>query len=85
MNKNKRESFTYTLNDGNKIVYIGETNDIEVTEQRHIDDGKKFTKIVKTSVKMKKDSAVDRETDNLEKFRKSHKGKNPKYNKTLNG
>ena len=78
----KREFFTYQLKDGNKVVYIGKTNDLEETEQRHIDDGKKFTKIEKTSNRIQDKSALDRETNNLEKFRKSHKGKNPKYNKT---
>lgn len=81
----KREFFTYEVKDGNKVVYIGKTNDLDDTEQRHKDDGKKFTKIIKTSVKMKEESAFDRETENLEKFRKTHKGKNPKYNKTKKG
>ena len=84
-NSKKRDTFTYQLKQGKAVVYIGETNDIEATEQRHLADGKKFSKIVKTSVKMKKESAENRETENLEKYRKNHKGKNPKYNKTDNG
>ena len=81
----KREFFTYELKDGRKVVYIGKTNDLEDAKQRHIADGKKFTKIVKSSVKMKEDSALNLETEKLEKFRKTHKGKNPEYNKTKNG
>lgn len=81
----KREFFTYVLKNGNQTVYIGKANDINTAEQRHKDNGKKFTKIVKTSVNMKEESAFNRETENLEKFRKTHKGKNPKYNKTKNG
>ena len=86
MNKSKkRDTFTYQLKDDNKIVYIGETNDIDATEQRHIDDSKKFSKIVKTSAKMKKETAEKREEENLRKYRNNHNGKNPKYNKTKNG
>ncbi|MBT3721359.1 hypothetical protein HOG47_06950 [archaeon] len=81
----KRDTVTYQLKQGRKVVYIGETNDIEATEQRHKDDGKNFTKILTTSVKITKTSAEQREADKLETYRRSHKGKNPKYNKTDNG
>lgn len=79
-NSKNRDTFTYELKQGNKIVYIAETNDIEATEQRHKDYGKKFTKIVKTSNKMTKNSAQQRETENLERYRRNHKNKNTKYN-----
>ncbi|MCH8942632.1 MAG: hypothetical protein IIA48_09385 [Bacteroidetes bacterium] len=81
----KRDFFTYNLYKDKKIVYIGKTKDLETTEQRHKDDGKKFISIKKTSNKMTNDGAEKKEGDNLKIYRKSHGGDNPKYNKTDDG
>ena len=82
---NKRNTQTYALYQGNEKVYIGTTDDLERREQQHREDGKKFSRIEPTSRRMTSDSAKKRETDQLETYRRGHKGKNPKYNKTDDG
>lgn len=84
MSKKKRDTFTYDLNDG-KIVYRGKTNDLEATEKRHREEGKKFKSITKTSPMMTDEGAKKKEEKSLETYRKGHGGKNPKYNKTDTG
>ena len=82
---NKRNTQTYALYQGNEKVYIGITNDLEQREQKHRNDGKKFSRIEPTSRRMKPDSAKNREAEQLETYRRGHKGKNPRYNKTDDG
>jgi predicted GIY-YIG superfamily endonuclease len=53
----KRDTMTYELKDGKKVVYRGTTNDLERRAQEHKDTGKKFTNIVKTSPKMTENGA----------------------------
>jgi len=48
----KRETITYDLKEGNKVVYRGTKNDPERRAEEHKADGKKFTKITVTSRKM---------------------------------
>ena len=81
----KRSTQTYRLKDGKKTVYIGTTNDSERREEEHKEEGKKFTKLEPTSRKMTEDGAKQKEGDQLETFRKGHRGENPKYNKDSDG
>ena len=81
----KRDTVTYDLKDGNKIVYRGTTNDPKAREQTHRSDGKKFTKLVVTSRKMTEESARIKESKALKTYRKDHGRKNPKYNKDTDG
>lgn len=82
---NKRDTQTCALYQGNEKVYIGTTDDLKRREQQHRDDGKNFYRIEPTSRRMTSDSAKKREADQLETYRRGHKGKNPKYNKTDDG
>lgn len=82
---NKRNTQTYALYKGNEKVYIGSTDDIDRREQEHGDAGKKFTRIEPTSPRLTPDSAKKREAEQLETYRRAHKGKNPRYNKTDDG
>lgn len=81
----KRDAQTYALYQGNEKVYIGITDDLERREQQHRDGGKKFTRIEPTSRRMTPDSAQKREAEQLETYRRGHKGNNPRYNKTHDG
>lgn len=81
----KRDTVTYDLKNGPKIVYRGTTNDPERRESEHKADGKKFTKMVITSRKMTEDGAKQKESEALEIYRRNHGGKNPKYNKDTDG
>jgi len=81
----KRDTVTYNLFDKGKVVYKGITNDVEEREQQHKNEGKRFTSIKPTSVKMTEEGAKEKEATQLETYRKSHDGKNPKYNKDSDG
>ncbi len=80
MAKNPRDTVTYELKEGHKVVYRGTTNDPERREQEHKDAGKKFTGLNVTSRKMTEDGAKKKEAETLGTYRKNHCGKNPKYN-----
>ncbi len=82
---NKRDTVTYDLVEGNKVVYRGTTNDLERREAEHRADGKKFTSARPTSRKMTEEGAKKKEAENLERYRKGHSGEGPKYNKDSDG
>lgn len=85
MPKKPRDTVTYDLKQGRKIVYRGTTDDPERRAEQHKEDGKRFTKMTITSRKMSEDGAMKKEQAALETFRKSHGGKNPLYNKDDDG
>ena len=79
------DTVTYRLYDGNEIVYIGTTNDTERREKEHKKEGKQFTKLETTSRKMTEEGAKEKEAEDLAQYRKTHEGRNPKYNKDSDG
>ncbi len=81
----ERTNRTYALKKDGKTVYIGETNDIVRRTKEHIRDGKNFDEVEYDTWPTSKSTSQDRETQQLEDFRDTHKGKNPKYNKTNHG
>lgn len=81
---NKRDTVTYELREGNKIVYFGTSDDPERREQEHREAGKNFSKLKVTSRKMTEDSAKKKEAARLAIYRKNQ-GKNPKYNEDSDG
>ena len=83
--KKPRKTVTYDLKKGNKIVYRGTTNNPERRENEHRREGKDFDKLLVTSRRMTQDGAKKKEVDNLETYRRSHSGKNPKYNQDSDG
>jgi len=80
-----RTHVTYDLKVGNTVVYRGETNDPDRRSQEHQADGKKFSIMEITSVRISRDTAKARESENLARYRDGHGGKNPKYNQTDKG
>jgi predicted GIY-YIG superfamily endonuclease len=81
----KRDNVTYELKRGNKVVYVGTTNDPERREQEHKKYGKEFGHMNITSVKITEETANKREKERLDTYRKNHGGNNPEYNKNDNG
>ena len=81
----KRDTLTYDLNKGRKVVYRGTMNDPDRREREHRSDGLDFDRLVPTSRRMTRQGAKDRETDNLERYRRNHGGRNPRYNKDKDG
>ncbi|MEW8417175.1 MAG: GIY-YIG nuclease family protein [Candidatus Thiodiazotropha endolucinida] len=80
----KQDTVTYELKQGNKVVYVGTTNDPKQREQQHREDGKKFGHMNVTSRRMTEDGAKKKETERLATYRKNQ-GRNPKYNKDSDG
>ena len=76
---------TYALYQGREKVYIGVTDDLERRLEEHREERKRFTRAEKTSVLMREKTALEREAAQLESYRGSHRGKNPRYNKTDTG
>lgn len=81
----KRDTVTYALYDGNKKVYIGTTNDPEERAQQHKGMGKRFTRMDITSRRMTDEGAKQKETEQLESYRRGHGGRNPRHNKDTDG
>ena len=82
---NRRDTQTYELRQGRKVVYRGTTNNPERREKEHKNQGKTFTKMNLTSRKMTVDGAKRKEAEQLKAYRNNHQGKNPKYNKDTDG
>ena len=85
MTKNPLDTVTYELKEGNKVLYVGTTNDPERREQEHKESGKKFGHMNITSRKMTEEGAKKKEAERLAQYRKNHKNKNPKLNKDNDG
>lgn len=81
----KRDTVTYDLKQGRKVVYKGTTNNPEKREIEHRQKGKKFSRLLVTSRMMTREGAKKREADALKTYRRNHGGKNPKYNKDSDG
>lgn len=76
----KRDTYNYNLWDGRKKVYEGITTDAEGREQQHKQD-KEFTRIEVQKPAVSKGTALEREQEAIERYRQSHGGRPPKYNK----
>jgi len=85
MNRSKRDTVTYDLKEGSKIVYRGTTNNLERREQEHQNEGKRFSNMTPTSRRMTEEGAKKKEEKLLKTFRQSHGGRNPRYNKDSDG
>ena len=82
MNKKraKRDTYPYKLKDGNKIVYIGQTKEPERREEEHRAEGKKFTRMDR-EFPCSEETALKKEQEEISRYRRSHGGRGPKYNK----
>lgn len=74
-----RDTIKYQLLRGNKVVYIGITNDFERRFKEHSKD-KNFTSMQKVGNKVTRESARQWEIESLETYRRNHNGNNPEYN-----
>ena len=81
----ERTTLTYDLKKGRKIVYRGTTKDPERREREHRRAGLDFDRLVPTSRRMTPHGAKEREADNLERYRRGHGGRNPRYNEDPDG
>lgn len=80
-----RDTYRYTLRQGNKIVYVGITNDPGQREARHRADGKRFSSMRVEGPRVTRNSAERWESTRLATYRDNHSGRSPRYNNTKNG
>ena len=80
-----RNHWPYRLKDGRQTVYIGKTNDLDARAEEHRAEGKRFTRLLALGRAMTKDSALRREEEALRAYRRTHHGRNPRYNLTRHG
>ena len=52
-----RDTFKYELRRGNRVVYVGITNDLERREAEHRNEGMDFTSLTKVGNKTTRDAA----------------------------
>lgn len=80
-----RDTYKYRLKDGNRIVYIGTTNDLERREREHRTEGMDFTKIEKVGNITTGDAAGAWEAEAIKRYKQQHGNERPKYNKNDSG
>lgn len=78
--KAKRNVVNYTLRQGRKTVYKGITNNPARRRAEHKRSGKRFTRMT-TGVKISMKTARKRETVGITSYKRSHRGRRPRYNK----
>jgi len=69
----------YELKDGNEIVYYGISNNPDLREVQH-SRNKVFTHKRVISVALTRQSAEDREWEEIQRYQRQHGGRPPRYN-----
>ena len=75
-----RDTYKYELRDRNRVVYIGITNDPDRREEHHRAEGKRFSRMWLIGRQTTRAAAERWEEERLASYRRSHGGKNPRYN-----
>lgn len=81
-NKNTNK---YECYDGNKLVYVGITNDMARREAEHRADGMNFTSMRKVGNITTLEAASKWEEDRIHTYAENHGGSTPKYNLNKSG
>jgi predicted GIY-YIG superfamily endonuclease len=81
----KRDTYRYRLKDGNKVVYIGITNDPERRAREHKEVVERSWTFEVVGPRVTEESARKWEDERLKAYRASHGGRNPRYNKGRSG
>lgn len=81
----ERDTFKYELRRGNKLVYVGITNDLERREDEHRREGMEFTSMVKVGNATTRVAAEDWEADRIATYKDNHNGERPEYNQNDSG
>lgn len=79
-----KDTNKYLLKQGNKVVYVGITDNPERREAEHRQD-KNFDKMELVGRKSTRDGAEQWEADRIKTYMKNHGGDTPKYNKNTSG
>ncbi len=79
-----RDTRKYVLKNGNKILYVGITNNPQSRELAHRRD-KDFQTMELVGRLVTRESAEKWETERINQYKRNHKGQIPPLNKTQNG
>lgn len=79
-----RNTYKYELTRGNRVVYVGITNDPSRREAEHRQD-KDFTTMRIVGHPSTLDGASQWETNRIETYMRNHNGDTPLYNKNSHG
>lgn len=80
----KRDTYKYELTQGNKVVYVGITNNPERREAEHRQD-KDFTTMRIVGRPSTLSGASQWETDRIQTYMRNHGGDTPLYNQNEYG
>lgn len=75
-----RDTKKYELFDGNHLVYVGISNDIDRRANEHRAEGMRFTRVEQVGRASTRQGASDWETARLQTYMNNHGGELPKYN-----
>ena len=81
----KRDTYKYELKQGNKVVYVGITDDPGRREQEHRNDGKQFTSMNIVGNASTRQGASACEEQRIQTYMGNHHGQTPQYNKNETG
>ena len=80
----KRDTYKYELTKGNKVVYVGITNNPERRQAEHQQD-KDFDKMRLIGRASTPKGASEWETRRIQTYMNNHNGNTPKYNQNEHG
>ena len=80
----KRNTYKYELTKGNKVVYVGITNNPERREAEHRQN-KNFDKMKIVGNVSTLDGGSQWETNRIQTYMNNHKGQTPLYNQNEHG
>ena len=80
----ERDTSRYELHQGNKVVYVGITNNPERRMREHEAD-KDFGKMVIIGRKVTRATAENWETERIATYKRNHSGERPIYNSNDSG
>ncbi len=81
----KRDTSKYVLRQGNKVVYVGITNDLERRTAEHEREGMRFTAVDKIGRQTTREAAEEWETARINQYQENHGGETPMYNQNTSG
>lgn len=81
----ERDTYKYELRQGNKIVYVGTTNDMNRREAEHRAEGMNFTSMNQVGRRTTPEAAGEWEADRIATYKGNHNGQRPMYNKNDSG
>ena len=81
----ERDTYKYELRNGNRVVYVGFTNDLDRREAEHRNEGMQFTSINKVGNITTRDAAEAWEADRIATYKENHHGDRPLYNQNDSG